>query len=103
MAGIIKVSVDFENPVFHYIRLARFVTRICDTLKQVPAVYKFIPIKLRPFAFDFVQLGIIRIFSEQFSTRLRTYTASGITLYEFFQETDSFADSQKKCVIFVLL
>ena len=72
---------DFENSVFR------------DTLKQVPAVCKFIPIKLnvivdlpRLFTFDFVRLCIIHIFFEQFSTRLRIYTASGRTLYEFFRK-----------------
>lgn len=40
----------------------------------------------RLFTFDFVQLGIIHIFFEQFSTRLRIYTASGRTLYELFRK-----------------
>lgn len=75
----------------------RFIIRICDTLKQVRAVYKFIPIKLnvivvvtdltRLFTFGFVQLGIIHIFFEQFSTRLRICNTAGArTLYEFFRK-----------------
>lgn len=83
------------------LKIQRFIVfdsldSLLESAKQVPAVYKFIPIKLnvivvvidlpRLFTFDFVQLGIIQIFFEQFSTRLRIYTASGRRLYEFFRK-----------------